>query len=134
MPFPFCREGHFPVDLYLTMRYNEHRRNNDPKQGGEPMSDDYGSDFITIVDEEGNEYELEVLDYIDYNGKTYGAFLPADIPEDDPDFGMVILQVVEDENGMDAFDVIEDDEEEQDVYERFMIFLFGNEDEEDEEE
>ncbi|MBR4393827.1 MAG: DUF1292 domain-containing protein [Oscillospiraceae bacterium] len=98
------------------------------------MSEDYGSDFITIVDEEGNEYELEVLDYIDYNGKTYGAFLPADIPEDDPDYGMIILQVVEDENGMDAFDAIEDEEEEQDVYERFMVFLFGNEDDEEEEE
>jgi len=35
------------------------------------MSDEYGSDFITIVDEDGTEYELEVLSTLEYNGQTY---------------------------------------------------------------
>ena len=32
------------------------------------MEDRYGSDFITIVDEDGKEYELEVLSTLEYNG------------------------------------------------------------------
>ena len=42
------------------------------------MADQYGSDFITIVDEEGTEYELEVLSTLEYNGNTYMAVIPAD--------------------------------------------------------
>ena len=34
------------------------------------MSDLYGSDFMTIVDEDGTEYELEVLTTVEYNGNT----------------------------------------------------------------
>ena len=33
------------------------------------MSDDFGSDFITIVDDDGQEFELEVIESMDYNGK-----------------------------------------------------------------
>ena len=35
------------------------------------MSEEFGSDFITIIDDDGQEFELEVLDTMDYNGKTY---------------------------------------------------------------
>ena len=31
------------------------------------MKEDYGNDFVTIIDDEGNEFELELLDTIDYN-------------------------------------------------------------------
>ena len=34
------------------------------------MSEDFGSDFITIVDDDGQEFELEVLDEMQYNGET----------------------------------------------------------------
>ena len=34
------------------------------------MADNYGSDFMTIVDEDGEEYELEVLTSVEYNGET----------------------------------------------------------------
>ena len=47
------------------------------------MSEEFGSDFITIVDDDGQEFELEVLDTMDYNGKTYTAFLPTNMDEDD---------------------------------------------------
>ena len=40
------------------------------------MIDHYGSDFITIVDEDGEEYELEVLTSVEYNGQTYMAVIP----------------------------------------------------------
>ena len=97
------------------------------------MSDEFGSDYLTIVDDEGNEFELEIIESMDYNGHTYMAFLPADMKEDDPDYGFVLLRVVEDENGDDVFESIDDDDELQDVYERFMVLLYDDEEEEDDE-
>ena len=37
------------------------------------MAEEFGSDFMTIVDEDGTEYELEVLSTLEYNGCTYLA-------------------------------------------------------------
>ena len=78
------------------------------------MSEEYGDNFITMVDENGEEFVLELLETIEYKDKTYTAFLPADI----------------DENGDEVFDTIDDDEELNDVYEQFMRILFDDEDEE----
>ena len=94
------------------------------------MSEDFGSDFVTIIDDEGNEFELEVIESMDYNGRTYMAFLPADMSEDDPDYGFVLLRVVEDENGDEIFESIDDEDELQDVYERFMVLLYDDEEDE----
>jgi hypothetical protein len=111
------------------MRYNEFNR----KQEGNTMSDEFGSDYITIVDDDGQEFELEVIESMDYNGKTYMSFLPADMKEDDPDYGFILLRVVEDEDGNDVFESIDDEDELQDVYERFMVLLYDDEDEEEDE-
>ena len=93
------------------------------------MSEEYGSDFITIIDDDGQEFELEVLDSMDYNGQTYVAFLPANMDENDPDYGMVILRSVI-ENGEELFESVDDEDELNDVYEHFMVLLFDDEDEE----
>ena len=94
------------------------------------MSEEFGSDFVTIVDDDGQEFELEVLDSMDYKGETFTAFLPANMDEEDPDYGLIILRVVQDENGDELFESIDDDDELQDVYEHFMVILFDDEDEE----
>ena len=94
------------------------------------MSEDFGSDFITIVDDDGQEFELEVLDSMDYNGESYVAFLPANMDESDPDYGIIILRSVLDENGDELFESIDDDDQLQDVYEHFAVLLFDDEDEE----
>ena len=92
------------------------------------MSEEFGSDFITIVDDDGAEFELEVLDTMDYKGQSF-AFLPANMDEEDPDYGIIILRSVFDENGDELFESIDDDEELQDVYEHFARILFDDEDE-----
>lgn len=92
------------------------------------MSEEYGNDFITIIDDDGQEFELEVLDSMDYNGESYVAFLPADMDENDPDYGMIILRSVLDENGDELFESIDDEEQLHDVYEHFMVLLFDDED------
>lgn len=93
------------------------------------MSEEFGSDFITIIDDDGAEFELEVLDTMDYNNQTFVAFLPADMDENDPDYGIIILRSVLDENGDELFESIDDDDQLQDVYEHFMVLLFDDEEE-----
>lgn len=95
------------------------------------MSEEFGGDYITIIDDDGQEFELEVLDTMDYNGESYTAFLPADMDENDPDYGIIILRVVQDENGEDIFESIDDEAQLQDVYEHFMVLLFDDEEEDE---
>ena len=93
------------------------------------MSEAYGDDFITIIDDDGQEFELEVLDSMDYKDQTFVAFLPANMDENDPDYGIIILRSILDENGDELFESIDDDDELQDVYEHFSILLFDDEEE-----
>ena len=92
------------------------------------MSGDYGNDFVTITDDDGREYELEHLDTVEMNGGLYMAFLPADMDEDDDDFGIVILKVIA-ENDEEVFITVEDDKELESVYEVFIERLAGDEEE-----
>ena len=94
------------------------------------MSEEFGGDLITIIDDDGQEFELEVLDSMDYKDQTFVAFLPANMDENDPDYGIIILRSVFDENGDELFESIDDDDELQDVYEHFAVLLFDDEEEE----
>lgn len=40
------------------------------------MSNEFGPDLFTLVDEEGHEHEFEVLDVIDNDDGTFYALLP----------------------------------------------------------
>ena len=102
------------------------------------MSEEFGPDFITVTDEDGNEFELEHLDTLEYNGNVYMAFFPAiegeegddgevtDVDVDDEEYGMVIMKVIE-ENGEELFSTLDSEEEELEVYEQFMERLFADE-------
>ncbi len=92
------------------------------------MSEDYGPDFYTVTDDQGNESELEHLGTLEYKGVTYMAFVPADMDEDDEDFGLILLRVIE-ENGEELLADIDDQKELDEVYEQFMTELFDDEDE-----
>ena len=93
------------------------------------MDDLYGSDFMTIVDEDGTEYELEVLSTLEYNGCSYLAVIPAGLEEDE-DAEVSILKSVE-ENGESVLCAIEDDAELETVYEMLMEQLYAEEEDED---
>lgn len=94
------------------------------------MSDEYGSDFITIVDEDGTEFELEVLTTLEYNGATYLAVTLA-VDEEAEDLEVSILKSVE-EDGEDepVLCAIEDEAELEAVYSLIMAQLYEEEDEE----
>ena len=95
------------------------------------MSEEYGANFITVTDEDGNEFELEHLDTIEWNGHTYLAFFPAEqegeeTPEEE--LGLVILKAIQ-ENGEEILSTLDSDEELDAVYEAFMKELFAEEEE-----
>jgi len=92
------------------------------------MSDQYGSDFMTISDEDGTEYELEVLTSIEYNGSTYLAVIPADTDKNGLDSLQVsILKSVE-EDGEDILCAVEGEQELEAVNDLIMDQLYAQED------
>ena len=92
------------------------------------MEDQFGSDFITIVDEDGTEYELEVLSTLEYDGNTYLAVIPAGESQDEFELEVSILKSVE-EDGEAILCAIEDEQELQAVYDLIMDSLYEEEDE-----
>ena len=97
-------------------------------QGDDSVSDEYGNDFVTISDEDGNEFELEHLDTVEQGGKIYMAFLPADLDEDDEDYGLIILRVTY-KDGEEVLTTLDDDDELNKIYECFIERLSDDIDE-----
>lgn len=95
------------------------------------MAEKYGSDFITIVDEDGEEFELEVLLSMEYNGSSYMAVIPATDGEDEAELEVSILKSV-DEDGESILCAIEDENELETVYNLMMDALYEEEEEEEE--
>ncbi|MBQ3491787.1 MAG: DUF1292 domain-containing protein [Oscillospiraceae bacterium] len=94
------------------------------------MSEQYGSDFITIVDEDGAEFELEVLTTLDYNGATYLAVTIAGAEEAE-DLEVSILKSVEEDEDEPILCAVEDEQELETVYNLIMEQLYEEEDDED---
>ncbi|MDR0445473.1 MAG: DUF1292 domain-containing protein [Oscillospiraceae bacterium] len=94
------------------------------------MNDEYGGNIYTVTDEDGNEISLEHLDTIELDGGEYMAFVPADMDDTDPDYGIVLLRV-EEEGGMGIFATIDDADELERVHDAFMQQLFADEDDEE---
>ena len=90
--------------------------------------DQYGSDFLTIVDEDGNEFELEVLSTLEYNGSTYLAVIPAAESAETLELEVSILKSTE-EDGEAILSVIEDEAELEAVHDILMNSLYEEEDE-----
>ena len=93
------------------------------------MSEEYGPNFITLTDEDGNDIELEYVDALEWNGVTYMAFFPTveeDAEEDEEEYGLIILKS-EMENGEETLVTIEDEDELNTVYEKFMEQILEDE-------
>ena len=86
------------------------------------MSEEFGPNFITLTDEDGNDIELEYVDALEDNGQTYMAFFPTVDDETDEeaaeDFGLVILKSVM-ENGEELLATPDTDEELNEVFDLF---------------
>jgi len=76
------------------------------------MSEEYGNSLVSVLDDEGNEHQFEVLDAIETDDGRYVALLPIYTDAEaavEGDGELVILEVV-DEDGEDLLVPIEDDE------------------------
>ena len=93
------------------------------------MSEEYGSDFISITDEDGKEYELEVLAELEYEGNRYLALVPAGEDDDEEELEVSILKSVE-ENGEPLLVAVEDEAELEAVYSALMDLMYEEENEE----
>ena len=82
------------------------------------MSEEYGNDFITLTDEDGNEIELEHLDTVEYNGQTYMAFLPAEMSLEDA-YELFILKVELEDDGEEVLVSLDDEDEEAEMFQIF---------------
>ena len=103
------------------------------------MEDNFGPDFITVTDEDGNDFELELVDTLEHQGVTYYAMFPAveedeetgepkDVDADDEEYGLVIMKGIE-EGGEELLSTLDSDEELETVYQLFMDRFFEEEDE-----
>lgn len=93
---------------------------------------DFGDDFITITDEDGQEYELEVLVTVEYQGAQYLGVCPAGLDED-ADLEVSVLKV-EEEDGEEILCAVTDEEELEAVYALMLDAEEDPEDDEDDEE
>ena len=86
--------------------------------------------FIDLTDEEGNNFKLEIVGDVEYEGSLYRVFLPTDLPEDDPEYGFIILKSVM--NGEEEMlDSVDDEELLEKVYALYMEEVFSDEEEDE---
>ena len=83
---------------------------------------EYNPDLITLSDDDGKEYNFEVLDAIETDEARYLALLPQ---YDDPkkmldDSGELVIVKVGEENGEEFFYEIEDDDEYETIADAFV--------------
>ena len=104
------------------------------------MEENFGPDFITVTDEDGNDFELELVVTLEHQGITYYAMFPAveedeatgepkDVDADDEEYGLVIMKAIV-ENGEELLSTLDSDEELDQVYELFMERFFQDDEEE----
>ena len=87
------------------------------------MEQEYERNVISITDEEGKEYELEILAGVTYNGAEYLALAPIDIDDEEGELEVSILKsVTEGEETM--LYTVDDEKELEAVYDLLMEEMF----------
>lgn len=85
---------------------------------------DFQSEYYTLTDEEGNELQFEVIGAAELKGVKYYAMIPVDDQPDEEDvYEYVILKEEKDEDGEDMLVTIDDDDEFDDVADYFDDML-----------
>ncbi len=73
---------------------------------------EFETEYYTLTDEEGNELQFEVIASAEIEGTVYYAMIPVDDqPEEEDVYEYVILKAEKDEDGEDVLVTIDDDEE-----------------------
>ena len=94
------------------------------------MDDAFEANYITITDEDGVEFEMEILDEIEMDGQVYYAMVNVEAADDETEEVVILKVSVED--GEEMLVTPEDDDEAERAFQVFMNRLY-DEDEEAEE-
>ena len=90
---------------------------------------EYGDNIISISDDEGNAFELLVLDEADMNGVHYLALTEAKNPDEEENLEVIILKVIQDEeSGEDLLSTVDSDDELEAIYQIFEDQMFADDD------
>ena len=85
-------------------------------------------EIVELIDEDGKEVQFEHLMTLEHQGKTYVCLAPVEPDEEIGDDELVILRIDTDEDGNDCYVTIEDDEELDDVFEKYLEIAEADED------
>ena len=80
---------------------------NDDNRGQTPEEKE---DTVILTDEDGEQHEFQVVDFIQVEGKDYAVLLPNEVDLEDEDEA-VILRMEEDKDGHTLLVEIDDDDE-----------------------
>jgi len=80
---------------------------------------EYGNDFVVLTDEEGNEQEFEHISTLEHNGKTYCAFIPAEMSLAE-EAEVVILRLENEGTDDEVLVSIDDDAEAEKMFNLFL--------------
>ena len=83
--------------------------------------------IVVLLDDEGKEYKLEILDILEHGGKEYAVGPPADTPEDEEEATVLIMHIVHANEEEDILEPIEDEKELQAVFEVFKTHMDNEE-------
>ncbi len=86
--------------------------------------EEFEAEIFTLTDEDGKESQFELIGTTEVDGCTYMAMAPVEENSDE----YVILKVVQDENGEDMLETIDDDDEFEKIADIFDDMLLGEED------
>lgn len=88
-------------------------------------------DIVVLVDEDGEEEEFEYIDSIEMKGNEYIVLSPLNQDEEEDDVydfdeEIVILKVETNEDGEESYVTIEDENEQDEVFEEFKLRMENN--------
>lgn len=85
---------------------------------------EYGDNIISISDEDGNDFDLTILDEAEMNGIRYLALCESENPDEEENLEVIILKVIE-EKGEEILSTVDSDEELEAIYQIFEDRMFS---------
>lgn len=102
---------------------------NEEKMNRQEMDYDQ-ENIVELVDDEGNEVAFEHLMSLEHKGNVYICLAPIEPMEDVAEDELVIMKILQDENGNDFYSTIESEEELNEVFEKYLEIAEADDEEE----
>ena len=102
---------------------------NEEKMNGQETDYDQ-ENIVELVDDEGNEVAFEHLMSLEHKGNVYICLAPIEPMEDVAEDELVIMKILQDENGNDFYSTIESEEELNEVFEKYLEIAEADDEEE----